>query len=960
MARKYSVTASLAALLLALLPASALAKKSQTITVETPAPKSAFVGTSAVTKAKASSGLPVSVNTEETPTVCSTSGSTVTFKAAGSCHVDFNQAGSEEWAAAPEIKEFVEVTKRSQTISFTSKAPSNATINGPTYAVSATATSGQSVTFSSGTSSVCTVSGSTVSFVGAGTCTIDANQAGNTEYAAAPQATQSFAVAKRTQTIAFTSAAPSSATIKGPTYTVSATATSGQAVSFSSATSGVCTVSGSTVSFVGAGTCTIDANQAGNSEYEPAPQAQQSFAVAKRTQTTTFTSSPGSPTVGGTYAVSATASSGLAVSFSSTTTKVCTVSGSTVSFVAQGGCTLVAGQAGNAEYEPAPESTQTFTVAKRTQSVTFTSSVPSGATVGGASYTVSATASSGLAVSFSSANTNVCTVSGSTVSFVGGGTCTINANQAGNGEYEAAPTVQQSFPVAKGSQTITFSSTPPSSANVGQTYNVSATGGSSGNPVTFSDPPESSCTVSGSTVKLNRAGLCTINANQAGNEGYEQAPTATQSFAVTKQKQTISFTSTAPSNAPVGGPAYTVSATASSNLTVEITLDATSSGCTIAGATVSFTAVGTCKIDANQAGNANYEAAQLQQQVINVVKGSQTIRFTSRAGNTTVGVTYEVTATGGASGNDVTFTIDPASASVCSIEGAKVTFKALSPPACTIDANEAGDANYNAAAQVTQTYQISKGTPAISFSTSPPSPASPGGTYVVEATSSSSEKPLSLSSPTPTVCTLMGKTVSFVGTGECVIVASQVESTNYVAAQAEQKFIVASSSRPQTIPLPTQEGGSSGKTLPPIKKVGGPNTPDSNFKVIGASLSLATYAITFQEAVHDPGTFTWVLTFENGKFGVYSAKAKRCKAGFVRLKKKCRPSKILFGKGSQAVAAPGSVNFTVRPTSAGVAAMKHAFKQHKGLPVTALVTFQSHNGGPPATRVQSLIIKGRR
>jgi hypothetical protein len=40
------------------------------------------------------------------------------------------------------------------------------------------------------------------------------------------------------------------------------------------------TVEGSTVSFIQAGTCTIDANQPGNSNYDPAPEAQQSFAIA--------------------------------------------------------------------------------------------------------------------------------------------------------------------------------------------------------------------------------------------------------------------------------------------------------------------------------------------------------------------------------------------------------------------------------------------------------------------------------------------------------------------------------------------------------------------------------------------------------------------------------------------------------------------------------------------------------
>ena len=86
----------------------------------------------------------------------------------------------------------------SQTISFTSAAPSNAQVGGATYTASATATSGLTVTITSGTTSVCTVSSNVVSFVGAGTCTLDANQAGNTDYAAASQVTQSFSVSALT------------------------------------------------------------------------------------------------------------------------------------------------------------------------------------------------------------------------------------------------------------------------------------------------------------------------------------------------------------------------------------------------------------------------------------------------------------------------------------------------------------------------------------------------------------------------------------------------------------------------------------------------------------------------------------------------------------------------------------------------------------------------------------------
>ena len=53
------------------------------------------------------------------------------------------------------------------------------------------------MTFSSLTPAVCTVSGSAVSFLGLGTCTLAADQAGNTAYLAAPQQTQQLSVIKK-------------------------------------------------------------------------------------------------------------------------------------------------------------------------------------------------------------------------------------------------------------------------------------------------------------------------------------------------------------------------------------------------------------------------------------------------------------------------------------------------------------------------------------------------------------------------------------------------------------------------------------------------------------------------------------------------------------------------------------------------------------------------------------------
>jgi len=160
------------------------------------------------------------------------------------------------------------------------------------------------------------------------------------------------------QTITF--ANPGTQTVGTP-LTLSATASSGLAVTFTSTTTGICTVSGTTATFIDSGTCTIDANQAGNSTYAAAPQVQQSFTVNGEAQTITFPSIP-AQTVGTPLTLSATASSGLAVSFTSTTTGICTVSGTTATFIASGTCTIDANQAGNSTYATATMVPQSFTV----------------------------------------------------------------------------------------------------------------------------------------------------------------------------------------------------------------------------------------------------------------------------------------------------------------------------------------------------------------------------------------------------------------------------------------------------------------------------------------------------------------------------------------------------------------------------------------------------------------------
>ena len=429
----------------------ATALTSQTITFGAISDKTYGVAPFKV-KATASSGLIVSL-TSLTPPVCTVSASTVTVVSAGTCTIEASQAGNATYAAATSVDRSFTVGKANQKITFASIR--DKTFGAAPFTVSATASSGLAVTLTSTTALVCTISGNTVTIVAAGTCTIQASQAGNATYNAAANVSRSFSVAKASQTITF--GAISAKTFGVLPFSVTATASSGLPVTFSSLTTTVCTISAIIVTINAAGTCTIRASQAGNANYAAAPTVSQSFTVAKASQTISFAALAARPMGSPPFSIGATASSGLAVGFASVTTPVCTLSGTTVTLVATGTCSIQASQVGDANYLAAPVVSQSFAVTTLTpQSIAF--AALSDRTLGGPPIDLVASASSGLPVTFSSLTTGVCTVGGNTVTLIAVGACTIRASQAGNATYAPAPTVDQSFAVSAAAQaTVQFS-----------------------------------------------------------------------------------------------------------------------------------------------------------------------------------------------------------------------------------------------------------------------------------------------------------------------------------------------------------------------------------------------------------------------------------------------------------------------------------------------------------------------
>ncbi len=709
------------------------------------------VGSTLSLNATASSGLAVSF-ASSTPLVCSTSGNSAMLLAAGTCSLTASQAGNATYAAATSVTQSFTVSLAPQTITFGAIPTQRAATS---IALGATASSGLPVSYASSTPLVCSISGTSATLLTAGTCNLTASQPGNATYAAATPVTQSFTVSLAPQTITF-AAIPTQTAVTSITLT--ATASSGLPVSLASANNAICTISGSIATLLKTGTCKITASQAGNATYAAAASVSQSFTVNPAPQTITF-GPIATQLTGKSLKLSATSSSGLAVTYASSTTSVCTVSGNTASFLTAGTCTITASQAGNATYAAATPVSQSFGVLL-TQTIAF-ANIPT--QLVGTPLTLIATATSGLAVTYSSSTSAVCTVSGGIATFLAPGTCTLTASQSGNTTYAAAASVTNSFSVDS-VQTITFNSI--GSQVVGTPLVLSATA-SSGLAVTYASSTTSICTVSGSKATFLAPGTCSITASQAGNKTYAAAAPVTQSFTVL-QTQTISFGTIATQTA---GTPLTLTAVATSGLPVSYT-SSTAAICTVSGNTASLLAPGTCTIVASQPGNSAYAPAASVSRSFSVV-ATQSITFGPVASQL-VGTPLTLTAS---ATSGLTISYSSSTTSVCTVSGSKATFKAAG--ACTITASQAGNAAYAAAQPVSQTFSVLQ-TQTISFGTIP---TQTGGTQLTLGAAASSTLPVSYSSSTPSVCTVSGSTATLLAAGgTCTITASQSGNATFAPA----------------------------------------------------------------------------------------------------------------------------------------------------------------------------------
>ncbi len=314
-----------------------------------------------------------------------------------------------------------------------------------------------------------------------------------------------------------------------------------------------------------------------------------------------------------------------------------------VSYTSTGRESVTATYAGDAATS-ASSGSVAVDVAQGTQTISFTA--PAHGTAG---HTTTLSASGGAspnAVVFSldpSSGAGVCTLSGETLRYTRAGNCVIDANQAANDDYSAAPQVTQTI-VVRSATTTTAVTASPAVAPVGQTvsYTARVNDGSGPAPtgtVTFTEGPATVCANVALSATAPYKAVCSASYTSTGRESVtatyngDAATLASSGSAVVdvvQGSQTIRFT--APTTFTYGA-SFSPSATTSSSLAVSFSIDASSTAgsCSLAHTSglVRFTGTGTCVVDADQAGTANYLSAPTVSHAITVTAAPLTVTASS-------------------------------------------------------------------------------------------------------------------------------------------------------------------------------------------------------------------------------------------------------------------------------------------------------------------------------------------
>ena len=208
--------------------------------------------------------------------------------------------------------------------------------------------------------------------------------------------------------------------------------------------------------------------------------------------------------------------------------KVCTTDGRVMKLVAIGECTFTISTPRTKDYK-AKSILQTVSIAtERSTQKLFVQDLPprkvQNLPITLTLATVYASGTTAVEYIFPKSITpEICAVAGYSLKVTSGGDCVLTYQSLGNSSYLPSDIYTQTIVFEKAIQTISFAL--PNTAKVTDKTIVLTATSSSGNPISYTSTPLSTCTISGSVLNLLQAGNCSITATQVGTPTIAAAST---------------------------------------------------------------------------------------------------------------------------------------------------------------------------------------------------------------------------------------------------------------------------------------------------------------------------------------------------------------------------------------------------------------------------------------------------
>ena len=292
-------------------------------------------------------GLTITYTVED-ESIAKMDGSSVSLLKPGTTTITATQEGDRNYLAAESVTRTLTVVKGTQVIAW-GEIP-NKEFNSPDFDLPLNTDKGLPITYKSDNDGVATVSGNTVHITGVGLCNITATQEGNEYYNAAVPVTLPFSVTKSYQTITFE---PLGTYVYGTGYVqLTASTTSGADIYFESSNEDVARIDGDKAVITGAGTCYITAKAVSTPNWYDATPVQRELVVEKASQTIDIEDLTDKTYGDAPFELSASASSGQGVVFTSSNPQILFVEGTTARILGAGDVVITATQSGGDDYEP--------------------------------------------------------------------------------------------------------------------------------------------------------------------------------------------------------------------------------------------------------------------------------------------------------------------------------------------------------------------------------------------------------------------------------------------------------------------------------------------------------------------------------------------------------------------------------------------------------------------------------